>query len=51
MDAGKVFVLILTAVSIGILVYLEMRARRLRQRSDNAPAAVEKETAGRSRIS
>jgi hypothetical protein len=28
MDAGKVFVLILTAVAVLILVYLELKSRR-----------------------
>jgi hypothetical protein len=32
MDAGKVFVLILTAFAIGILVYLELRSRRSKSR-------------------
>ncbi len=28
MDAGKVFVLVLTAFVVGILVYLEMKSKR-----------------------
>jgi hypothetical protein len=30
MDAGKLFVLILTAVAVGILWYLEVKSRRSR---------------------
>jgi hypothetical protein len=30
MDAGKIFVLILTAVAIGILGFLELKSRRSR---------------------
>jgi hypothetical protein len=31
MDAGKIFVLILTAVAIGILGFLELKSRRSRR--------------------
>ena len=31
MDPGKVFVLILTVVAVGILVYLELKSRRSRR--------------------
>jgi hypothetical protein len=31
MDAGKVFVLILTAFAVGALVYLELKSRRSRK--------------------
>jgi hypothetical protein len=41
MDAGKVFVLILTAFSIGILVYLEVTSRRSRNQSTGTPPSVE----------
>ncbi len=37
MDAGMVFVLILTALSVGILVYLEMRSRGSRKATDAIP--------------
>jgi hypothetical protein len=33
MDTGKVFVLILTFLSVGILVYLELKSRRARRES------------------
>ena len=32
MDAGKVFVLLLTVFAVGMLAYLELRSRRNRQR-------------------
>jgi len=34
MDAGKVFVLVLTVFAIGILVYLELKSRRLNRNRD-----------------
>ncbi len=34
MDAGKVFVLLLSAFAIGILVYLELKSRRSRSKSE-----------------
>jgi hypothetical protein len=37
MDAGKVFVLLLSAFAIGILVYLELKSRRSRRESPSPP--------------
>jgi len=37
MDAGKIFVLLLTAVAIGILVYLELKSRRSRREAPSLP--------------
>jgi hypothetical protein len=31
MDAGRVFVLLITAFSVGILVYLELKSRRTKR--------------------
>ena len=45
MDAGKVFVLILTAIAVGILVYLELKSRRSRQQSPPSPPGADQETA------
>jgi hypothetical protein len=41
MDAGKVFVLILTAFAVGILVYLEMKSRRSRNQPKDASPLVD----------
>jgi hypothetical protein len=38
MDPGKIFVLILTGVAIGILVYLELKSRRSRQDPQRLPS-------------
>jgi hypothetical protein len=36
MDAGKVFVLLLTVFAIGILVYLELKSRRTKRLSQRS---------------
>ena len=43
MDAGKVFVLLLSALVIGILAYLELKSRRARRESNSIEAAPERE--------
>ena len=37
MDAGKIFVFVLTVLVIGVLVYLEMKARRTRREEGIKP--------------
>jgi len=37
MDAGEVFVLILTAFAVGILAYIELKSRRSRRASQPSP--------------
>jgi hypothetical protein len=34
MDSGKLFVLIITAIAIGSLAYMEWKSRRLREKKD-----------------
>ena len=42
MDAGQVFVLILTAISVGFLVYLERKSRQSKHRSNDAAQIADK---------
>jgi hypothetical protein len=44
MDAGQVFVLILTAISVGFLVYLERKSRQSKHRSNDAAQFADKNT-------
>ena len=37
MDAGKIFVLIMTVLAVGLLAYLELRSRRDRKNSEQTP--------------
>jgi hypothetical protein len=37
MDAGKIFVIVLTVFALGVLVYLELKARRARHGDRTAP--------------
>jgi hypothetical protein len=41
MDAGQVFVLILTAFAVGILIYVEMKSRRSRNQSADMTPSIE----------
>lgn len=36
MDAGKIFVLILTALAASVLAYVELKSRRSRRESEDA---------------
>jgi hypothetical protein len=50
MDLGKVFVLILTLLAVGVLVYLEMKSRRARRELQEGEAenhGSTKKTAGK----
>jgi len=50
MDAGQVFVLILTAFAVGILIYVEMKSRRSRNQSaDMTPSIQENATEKKAR--
>ena len=44
MDAGKVFVVILTLFAVSILVYLEMKSRRSAQQAKNSLPLVDEES-------
>ncbi len=37
MDAGKIFVIVLTVFAIGVLVYVELKARRTRHEDRTPP--------------
>jgi hypothetical protein len=39
MDAGEVFVLLLSALVIGVLAYLELKSRRSKQQESQSSAA------------
>jgi hypothetical protein len=39
MDSGKVFVLIVTVVAVGVLVYLELKSRQSRRDAESSSSA------------